>query len=305
MVLARSYPAAFMFTSPRSRAVLALIVASFVFGATFVVIKSAVAETPPLTFVAWRFLLGAVFLALFAIPRGPRLWRHGLVAGAALFAGYAFQTVGLTQTSASNSALITGLYVVFTPLIAAVFVRRAPSPWSVGAAAFSFAGLVLLTGTDDLRLETGDVLTVACALSFAAHIVILSKLARLHPVVPFTTAQLAVTSVLAFGSSWVLEGPSIPEGHAWGALLLTGIGASAGCFVLQIWSQTVVGPTTAAVVLAAEPAFAVATAWVVLEERLDLAGWVGAASIMAAIFIVITRQRDPSWVEAEAVTPAH
>lgn len=294
-----------MLASDRSRAILALIAASFLFGATFVVIKSALEDTPPFTFVAWRFLLGAGVLAVFALPKGRRLWRHGLIAGTALFSGYAFQTVGLTETSASNSALITGLYVVLTPLLATLMARRAPGPWSAGAAASSFAGLILLTGADDLRLGAGDLYTLGAAVSFALHIVVLSRVARLHPVVPFTTVQLTVTSGLAFAASWLIEGPSIPDGPAWGALLLTGLGASAGCFILQIWAQTVVGPTTAAVVLAAEPAFAVATAWVVLEERLDPAGWTGAALIMAAILIVITRQRDHAWVEAEAVTPAH
>lgn len=294
-----------MFRSDRSRAVLALLVASFLFGATFVVVKSAVEEVPPLSFVAWRFLIGAVTLGVFALPRGRRIWWHGTMAGSALFAGYSFQTAGLTEASASNSALITGLYVVITPFLAALFARRRPGLWSVGAAALSFAGLILLTGAEGLGFGRGELLTLACALSFALHIVVLSRLARYHPVVPFTTVQLGVTSALAFATALLIEGPVLPSGPVWGALLLTGLGASAGCFVLQIWAQKVVGATTAAVVLAAEPAFAVATAWVVLEERLTLAGWAGAALILFAIHLVVTKQADPASVEAEAVTPAH
>jgi drug/metabolite transporter (DMT)-like permease len=294
-----------MLSTDRSRAVLALLVASFVFGATFVVIKSALEQVSPLSFVAWRFLIGALALAAFALPRGRSIWWHGTIAGVALFSGYAFQTAGLEETSASNSALITGLYVVITPFLASLFARRNPSWWSVGGAALSFGGLILLTGTDGLSFERGDLLTLACAFSFAFHIVALSRLARHHPVVPFTTVQLAVTTALAFPASFILEGPGVPPGSVWGALLLTGLGASAGCFVLQIWAQTVVGATTAAVVLAAEPAFAVATAWVVLDERLTMPGWAGAAMILVAIYIVVTKQRDRQSVEAEAVTPAH
>ncbi len=294
-----------MLTSDRSRAVLALLAASFVFGATFVVIKSAVTQVPPLTLVAWRFLIGALALAVFALPRGQKVWWHGTIAGVALFSGYAFQTAGLTETSASNSALITGLYVVITPFLASLFARRSPSWWSVGGAAVSFGGLILLTGTEGPSFQRGDLLTLACAFSFAFHIVALSRLARHHPVVPFTTVQLAVTSLLAFPAALLIEGPVLPPSSVWGALLLTGLGASAGCFVLQIWAQTVVGATTAAVVLAAEPAFAVATAWVVLDERLTLAGWAGAAMILAAIYLVVTKQTDQASVEAEAVTPAH
>ncbi len=294
-----------MFRTDRSRAILALLAASFVFGATFVVVKSAIERIPPISFVAWRFLLGALLLSVFAIPRGRKIWLHGTISGVALFAGYALQTTGLAETSASNSALITGLYVVITPFLASLFARRTPGWWSVGAAALSFIGLVLLTDTDGFRLEQGDLLTLGCAVAFAFHIVALSRFARHHPVVPFTTVQLAVTSVLAFALSLMLEVQNIPDPSVWGALLLTGLGASAGCFVLQIWSQTVVGATTAAVVLAAEPAFAVATAWIVLGERLSLAGWAGAGLILVAIFIVVTKQQDQASVEAEAVSPAH
>jgi drug/metabolite transporter (DMT)-like permease len=284
---------------------MALLVASFVFGATFVVVKSAVEQVPPLTFVAWRFLLGAAVLSLLALPRGKHIWRHGAMAGLALFCGYAFQTAGLTTTSASNSALITGLYVVITPFLAALFARRAPGWWSVIAAALSFAGLILITGADGISFSSGDMLTLACAFSFSAHIVVLSRLARYHPVVPFTAAQLFVVAALAFPTAFLIEGPMLPPSSVWGALLITGLGASAGCFVLQIWAQTVVGATTAAVVLAAEPAFAVAVAWVVLGERLTLAGWAGAGAIILAIYLVVTKETDQASLEAEAVTPAH
>jgi drug/metabolite transporter (DMT)-like permease len=88
-------------------------------------------------------------------------------------------------------------------------------------------------------------------------------------------------------------------------LLITGLGVGVGAFLLQVWAQTVIGPSTAAVILAAEPAFAVATAWVVLDERLDPAGWIGTALIVVAIFLVVTRQEDEASQRAEAVTPAH
>ena len=291
--------------STYGRAIAALLIAAFLFGATFVVIKSAVEDVGPLSFVAWRFLLGTVLLAAFAIPTGGLIWRHGSLAGVALFAGYAFQTAGLQHTSASNSALITGLYVVITPFLASAFSRRAPSGWTVGGAALSFAGLILLTETYGLRVERGDLLTLGCALAFALHIVLLARFARHHPVVPFTTVQLAVTSGLAFALAFIAEGPGLPPSSVWGALLLTGLAISAGAFLLQIWAQTIVGPTTAAVIVATESVFGVATAWIVLDERLGSAGFVGAALIVVSVVIVILKQRDPTSVVAESVTPAH
>lgn len=291
--------------SRNGRAVLALVGAAFLFGATFVVVKSALDVIGPLGFVAWRFLLGAVVLASFAIPRGRQIWKHGAISGTALFAGYSLQTAGLEVTTAANSALITGLYVVLTPFLVALFARRAPSPWVVGAAFVSFAGLWLLTGTDGLALSRGDLLTLGCALAFALHIISLARYAPGHPVIPFTTVQLAVTAVLAFVASFLIEGPSLPPASALGAIALTGLGVSVGAYVFQVWAQTIVGAETAAIVLAAEPAFGVATAWVVLGERLELEGWVGAALIVLAIFVVVTRQRDKASLEAEAVTAAH
>ena len=303
--MARSRLPAFMFNSPRRRAVAALLGAAFLFGATFVVIKAALDDIGPISFVAWRFLLGAVVLALFSIPKGKTIWLHGSIAGVALFLGYALQTGGLALTSASNSALITGLYIVVTPFLAALFKRRPPSMWVVTAAAASFLGLLLLTAGDGLSLQQGDLLTLGCALAFAFHIIALARYARHHPVVPFTTVQLAVTAALAMPMAMVVEGFSMPPPSVWAALALTGLGVSVGAFVLQIWAQTIVGPSTAAVILGVEPAFGVATAWVVLGERLTRDGWIGAGLIVIAIYVVIRKQKDESSREAEAVTPAH
>lgn len=286
------------------RALLALIAASFLFGATFVVIKAALDDIEPMAFVAWRFLIGGVVLLAVAFPRGRGVWRDGALTGLALFLGYALQTTGLAATSASNSALITGLYVVLTPILAALFHRRAPSPWLLGAAAASFAGLFLLTDTDGLALTRGDLLTLGCAFAFAIHIIALARYAPRHPIVPYTAVQLIVVAALAFPLTLTLDGPSLPDPSVWIALLVTGFGVGIGAFLLQVWAQTVVGPSVAAIILAAEPAFAVATAWVVLEERLDAAGWAGTALVVFAIFLVVTRQTEET-ATAEAVTPAH
>lgn len=291
--------------SPETKAVLALVVASFLFGATFVIVKSAIESIGPISFVAWRFVLGAAILLLIGVPRGRSIWRDGSIAGVALFAGYALQTGGLALTSASNSALITGLFVVVTPFLAAAFHRYRPSPWSVGAAVVAFLGLFLVTGADGLRLGGGDLLTLGCAFAFAVHVVALSIFAPKHPVIPFTAVQLAVVAVGSIPLAMVLDGFAWPDRSVWPAILITGIAVSVGAYVLQAWAQTVVGAATAAVVLAAEPAFGVATAWVVLGESLDPAGWLGAGMILAAIVVVIKRQKDPASIQAEAVTPAH
>lgn len=245
-------------------AYLALAFAAFVFGSTFVVVKEAVADTPPLAFVGWRFLLGSAALFLFGVPRGRTLWRDGAIAGLLLFAGYSTQTVGLVYTSASNSGLITGLYVVFTPLLAALVAHRAPRLLAVSGAVLAFGGLALLTLQDGFALRKGDLLTMACALSYAGHIVYLSRVAPRHRVIPLTAVQLGVVAVGGLAGSLATDGPQWLAASAWPAVLLTGLAVSAGAFFLQVWSQTVIGPTRTAVILALEPAFAAGTAAVAL-----------------------------------------
>jgi drug/metabolite transporter (DMT)-like permease len=267
------------------------------------VIKEAVASFPPISFVAWRFLIGGLLLALLAVPRGRRIWRHAFVAGGLLFAGYACQTAGLVTTGASNSALITGLFVVITPLLTALLRRQLPSVWIAVGAGIAFAGVVALTAQSGMALVTGDLLTLGAAVSFAGHIVALARFAPQHPVVPFTASQLLVTSGLAFLVAPLFEDFRVPGKDQVIALLITAIGVSAGAFLLQIWAQTVISPARAAILLTLEPAFGVATAAVVLGERLTGRGWLGAALIIGAIYLVISKDREEA--PTEAISPAH
>jgi drug/metabolite transporter (DMT)-like permease len=195
--------------------------------------------------------------------------------------------------------------VVFTPLLAALFRRRPPNPWVLTAALAAFLGIFLLTETEGLTMGRGDLLTLGCAVAFALHIIALARWAPSHPVVPFTAVQLTVTAALALPLAFLVDGPAFPPRAVWAAILIVGLGVGVAAFLLQIWAQTIIGPSTSAVILASESAFAVATAWVVLGDRLDLRGWAGTALIVLAIFLVVTRTEDRASQAAEAVTPAH
>ncbi|NOY55056.1 MAG: DMT family transporter [Actinobacteria bacterium] len=287
-------------------AYVALTFAAVLFGVTFVVVKRAVIILPPMAFVGWRFLIGALALLVLAFPRRLGIWRDGLLAGTLLFAGFALQTEGLARTSASNSGLITGLYVVFTPLIAAIVRRAKPSGWALSGTGVAFVGLALLTLRQGVSLSTGDLLTLGCAVAFAAHIVVLSRVVARHPVVPFTAVQLLVTAALALAVSFVREGLPLPNVDVLPALIMTGLAVSAGAFLLQIWSQTVVGPTRTAVMLSLEPAVAAFSAAWILQERLNARGWTGAGLILVGIYLVLARTKDTDALPAaEAITPAH
>ncbi|MEN8112911.1 MAG: DMT family transporter [Actinomycetota bacterium] len=293
--------------SPRTRSSIGLTGAAFLFGATFVVIKEAVEVLPPLAFVGWRFLLGAAALFVFARPKGRPVWIDGVLAGGLLWGGYATQTMGLAETSASNSGLITGLYVVFTPLLAAAFRKRPPAIASVAGASLSVVGLALLTVTPGFQFNSGDVLTIACAVLFAGHIVLLSYLAPRHPVVPFTAIQLLVVAGLSLLASAIFEGFPLPDRSVLPALIGTGVIVSGGAFLMQVAAQRVLGPSRTAIILSAEPVFAAATAIVVLHERLTVRGWLGAALIMIGVYVVLALSppEQADLIAAEAVSEAH
>lgn len=292
-------------TSDRSQASAlgGLVVAAFLFGVTFVVVKAAMETVDPLAFVGWRFLIGGGALLLLAVPRSNGVWRDGMIAGGWLFAGYALQTGGLTVTDATNSALITGLYVVFVPLLAALARRRTPSPWAVVGVVLAFMGTALLTMREDIIFGSGDLLTLGCALAFAGHIVTISRHAARHPVIPYTTVQLLTTAILGLVGSVVFEGPGLPDRRGWPAIILTGLGVSAIAYLLQVWAQNRVGPSRTAILLTLEPVFAVAAAALVLGERLTPLGWLGAAVILGAITLVLRKVEDDPIVEAEAISP--
>ncbi len=255
------------------------------FGSTFVVMKDAVGKVQPIPFIAIRFLIGAVALAPFAVrgERGaPGLSRAALACAAALLAGYIFQTVGLQYTTSSVSAFITYLLVVLVPVIAALTVRRFPTPATVAGVVLATAGLFLLTG-HGLALGKGEALTVGCAIAFAVHIVLLSELSPRLPTGRLTAAQLGIVGVVAFVVGLFTGGYRFPA-SVWLEAAYTGVVVSATAFFLQVWGQLVVGPTRASLLLMIEPVAAALFGYAA-GDRLGVAGIVGATLILVGIVV--------------------
>jgi drug/metabolite transporter (DMT)-like permease len=184
----------------------ALIGAALLFGATFVVVQDGVEDAEPIPFLGVRY--SVAFLVLLPLarrrPTTPGVWRDGAVAGVALGIGYVLQTAGLQYTSSSTSAFITYLLVGFVPIRAAVVLRRPPSRLTIAGVAVAVVGLVLLTGGGD-GFGRGELLTLGCALAFAAQIVVLARVAGRHDAVRLTLVQVAVVA-----------GACLPAGLAFG-----------------------------------------------------------------------------------------
>jgi len=251
-----------------------------VWGWTFVLVKDAVTQYPTLPFLQIRFALALVVLALLVrrLPTRTEL-RLGAIVGAVLAGGYLAQTVGLTMISPGNAGLITGLFVVFTPLLNRLF--GAPIRWWTWAATLlSFAGLVMLTGGPS-GMGLGDILVLACAVLFALHIVLLGRYSPGLPAAPLAMVQMAACAALfSVGGTWSLRPPSAA---VWFAIVITGVFASAFGFYIQTWSQGFISANRTALTLATEPAWALAASVVLAGQRLGLLQAVGAALVLAAI----------------------
>ncbi len=278
---------------PRLVAVLLLLLASAIWGSTFVVVKQAISQMSVLDFLAWRFVLAGLLLAA-ARPRaltrlGRRGWRNGVILGLALAAGYMAQTYGLRSTPAAVSGFLTGLQVVCTPVVGWALLRSRPGARTWAAVLVATGGLALLT-LRGAELGIGEMLTVVSAALFAFQLVGLEGWANAKDAYGLATVQLltvgAVALVCAAPSG--LRLPSTPD--LWGAVVLTAVAATAFTFVAQSWAQSHLSATSASVVFTTEPVFAALFAWA-SGERMGWAVVVGGALVVVAMLVMGAKSR--------------
>jgi drug/metabolite transporter (DMT)-like permease len=278
-----------VFGENQTMPVVALIAVTAVWGVTFVQVKDAVALYPLFAFLAVRFAIATLTLAVPGARRVRSLGRNGAAAGALLglllAAGYVLQTAGLQRTTVSSTGFITGMYVVLTPLIALALlrIRIAPAAWA--AVGVSTLGLALLSGID-AGSPGGDLLVLAGAAVYSLQIVLMERFAPRYDAVAFTLVEMAA----AFGGLLVVALAraelSVPHGWTvWGALLVTGIFASALAFLVQTWAQRRTSATRTALVFAMEPVFAALFGITLASDRLGAVGWIGCAAIMVGIVL--------------------
>ena len=267
---------------------LALIGVAVIWGATFTVVKDAVERMPPFLFLGLRFALATGVLAIAGAFKGltKQEARAGAITGLALFAGYAFQTVGLQYTTASNAGFITGMFVVFTPVIGAIVFRRLPSAAAGLGVILATGGLVLLAMPAGFHLRKGDALEVMTAITFAIHILLIARFGKGIPALRFAATQIATAATLALVWSGIGEHHlGHPDGGTWLGMVVTGVFATALAFLVQTRAQQQIPPTRTAVILTAEPVFAGIFGFWIAGDRLGARGDVGAVLIVAGILV--------------------
>lgn len=280
----------------------ALLFVAFIWGVTFVMVQEAVRTYPVFPFLFTRFLLALVGLLPILwwrrshLPPTPHQapFRRQLAAGGLiglfLFAGYAFQTAGLQYTTPAKAGFITGLGVVFVPVLGLLLQRERLSPavgLGIGAAALGLAFLSL-SGVDLAQgVNRGDLLVLGCSISFAAQILAVGQFAPRMNALALTTIQLATVVVLAGAASLLLEAgaPWPPTGQPLFAAFFTGILCTALAFGIQTAAQRFTTATHTALIFATEPVFAALASFVLIGERLGPAQLLGCGLILAGMLL--------------------
>ena len=273
-----------------------LLVTPVLWGATFPAAQLGIQEIGVLPFMAWTRLLGFVTI-LLAVPLAARgelrlssvraVAGPGLLLGSLIFVAYVLQTYGLARTTATNAGFITGLYVVFVPLLTLVLFRRPPGRAAWVAVAVSMAGMVLLSVVrlDELRLRTGDLLVLASAVAWAGHVVAVGRYAGRHSAVLLSLAQMGAAAglhlVAAIPVGWDPSGAA----DVWQLLIVTGVLGSGVAYTLQVLAQETISATRAVVILAGESVSAAAFAYVWVGDRLRPHQWLGALVVLVAMVI--------------------
>ncbi len=264
--------------------VLLLVFVTLIWGSTFAIIKETIETVPVPILLAIRFSFAALIL-LWVKPERKTLI-PGLILGVLSFAGYATQSVGMLTTTASKAAFITGLSVILTPIVGAIWLRQRVPVRAWLAAVLALTGLGLMTLNPQEGLVVGDFWVLATALAYALYIIYLGEIATHHKPIVLTSLQIIVVALLSWGWSvpdlYVLKSLST---SAIAAMLYLAIFATALVLWLQALAQRVVPAYAAALIFALEPVFAAIFAYFLLGETLSAQGWLGGALVVIAMII--------------------
>lgn len=298
------------------KADLALLFVTVSWGASFLLTKNALDGLETFNFLAVRFGIATLVSMVVFIKDMLRMNRKtlflGIGVGALMFASYGLQTVGITMTTISKSAFITGTSVLMVPMFAALFLKRMPDRSSLLGAFMAFVGLGLMTLTGgsaeagaSAGLNLGDFLTLLCAVGFALYILAVGKYTVQVDSVPFAIVQLGTVAVFSAVTSFAFETPVVPSGgNAWFAILFLAIVCTSMAFIVQNVAQKYTTSTHTALIFSGEPVFAAMFAYVVAGEVLGMNGVIGGGLILLGMLVAelnVLERLMPKKQSSEAV----
>ena len=272
----------------------ALLSVAAVWGLAFVVMKDAIERQTVNNFLVSRFVV-AVLVMILIRPQclkliNKDLLTRGSLAGLFLGAGYILQTLGLARTGAAITGFITGLYIVFTPLLASLILKARITKLTWTCVGIATVGLALLS-LQGWSIGTGELLVLGSAFAFGAHIIALGKWSGGRDAYALTVVQLSVCGVMA-GVASIFEGgyQLPPDGGVWATVIFTAVFATAIAFVVQTWSQAHMGTTKVAVILTMEVVFAAFFAIIFGGETLTLQKALGGILVLVAMFVIVIKE---------------
>ncbi len=273
---------------------LALIAVAAMWGATFVLMKDSISRQPINDFLFTRFSLATLILillrpkALTLINRDLAL--RGVGAGSFLGLGFIFQTYGLSNTTAAITGFVTGLYVVLTPLIAALILHRKVTGKAWIAVAIATIGLTCLS-FQGFSINFGAFLVLICVIFFSAHIIALGEWSAGRDTYAMTITQLAtcaaITGVASIPGGYV----SPPDKGVWGVVIFCAVFATAFAFIIQTWAQSVMSPTTVAVLITNESVFAALFAVWLGGEILTPKIIIGGILVLISMYLIVLTEK--------------
>lgn len=267
-----------------------LLATAAIWGGSFVVMKDALEKQDVYSFLATRFLIAA--LIMFAVR--PKVFSglsrkfviRSIIAGCFLVGGYTFQTFGLTLTTVSNTGFITGLYLVFAPLISWLVLKRKFYKAHGIAVFFAALGLYLIA-YDGIKIGLGEILVLISALLWGGHIVILSEWSDGKNNYALTLIQILISAFILIILSMLNGYESPPDFSVWNAIILTALFATVFAFFMQTKAQSVLTATAAAVLLAMEVPFALLFGLYFNDDPLTVRIVIGGILIMLAMSLII------------------
>lgn len=271
-------------------AVLALIFVTAVWGLTFIYVKWTIAEMDLYYFMFLRFLIASGLMALIFFKQLKKIsWgaiKSGIVLGIFFTGAYVSQTEGLRFTSAANSAMITGLYMVLIPVCLFFFKGERPHWFSIVGIVLSFTGLYLLTQKGVQGPNVGDLITLLTAISCALHLILTGKYTKKHSVVPLVVVQFTFAACVC-GAMMFIRKTSFTVIPAVGCftIFLTAVFATCVAFMVQTYVQRIIEPTRVAVILALEAAFGALFGVVIGNEKMTELALIGACLMFLGMII--------------------
>jgi drug/metabolite transporter (DMT)-like permease len=276
---------------PDRSASLWLVLITLLWGLSFVTVKSALTVSAPFWFLFLRFFLAAAASLLFFWGAWRKLDRpglvHGLVLSGVLYLGFVFQTLGLQYTSPSKSAFITGVSVVLVPVVGRLFFGTRISVEVALGVLTAFVGLFLLIKPDHpLDVNRGDLLTFACAVVFAFHVILVGRFVIRTDAGLLAALQLVGASLLSLPLALGVNQPQFdfPWSFYLGLFYLA-VFCSAFAFSVQIRAQRHVSPSRAALIFALEPVFAAAASVTFYGDNLLWREWLGGGLVVLGVFL--------------------